>query len=69
MNWIDHALYIPDNMSEIVEKLDNNGYTYQHYSRVLNAAVLIVDKLSLQRDCDRLGLQLSDVWPRQIELL
>ena len=68
MNWIDHALYIPDNMSEIVEKLDNNGYTYQHYSRVLNQTVEYVDELSLRRDCERLGLQLSEVWPRQIVL-
>ena len=69
MNWIDQAMAIPSSKSEIVEKLDNDGYTYPHYSRVMNATVLIVDKLSLQRDCDRLGLQLSDVWPRQIELL
>ena len=68
MNWIDHALYIQDNMSEIVEKLDNNGYTYQHYSRVLNQTVEYVDELSLRRDCERLGLQLSEVWPRQIVL-
>lgn len=69
MEWIDLAISTPANKSDIIAKIDNDGYTYPHYSRVLNAAVLIVDKLSLQRDCDRLGLQLSDVWPRQIELL
>lgn len=69
MEWIDLAISTPANKSDIIAKIDNDGYTYPHYSRVLNAAVLIVDKLSLQRDCDRIGLQLSDVWPRQIELL
>lgn len=69
MEWIDLAISTPSNKSDIIAKIDNDGYTYPHYSRVLNATVLIVDKLSLQRDCDRLGLQLSDVWPRQIELL
>lgn len=69
MEWIDLAISTPANKSDIIAKIDNDGYTYPHYSRVLNATVLIVDKLSLQRDCDRLGLQLSDVWPRQIELL
>lgn len=68
MEWIDLAISTPANRSDIIAKIDNDGYTYPHYSRVLNAAVLIVDKLSLQRDCDRLGLQLSDVWPRQITL-
>ena len=48
MEWIDQAMVIPSCRSEIVEKLDNDGYTYPHYSRVLNATVLIVDKLSLQ---------------------
>ena len=68
MEWIDLAISTPANKSDIIAKIDNDGYTYPHYSHVLNATVLIVDKLSLQRDCDRLGLQLSDVWPRQIEL-
>ncbi len=68
MNWIDRVLSTPKNKSEILEKLDNDGYTYPRYSRVLNAPVLAVDELSLKKDCERLGIELSEVWPRQITL-
>lgn len=69
MNWYYWALTIPNSKSEILDKLDNDGYTYPHYSRRLNSAITLVDEMSLRRDCDRVGIRLSEVYPRQIELL
>ncbi|HEM4402313.1 TPA: hypothetical protein U1Y72_000608 [Streptococcus suis] len=68
MNWIDYALSIPDNVSEIVNKLDNDRYTYPHYSLKRKKAVSVIDVLAIQRDCEKVGIALADVYPSQITL-
>lgn len=68
MEWIDLALSTPTNKSGIITKIDNDGYTYPHYSLKRNKAVSVIDVLAIQRDCDRVGIALADVYPRQITL-
>lgn len=68
MEWIDLALSTPTNKSGIIAKIDNDGYTYPHYSLKRNKAVSVIDVLAIQRDCDRVGIALADVYPRQIIL-
>ncbi|HFU3860543.1 hypothetical protein ACTGJ4_03660 [Streptococcus suis] len=68
MEWIDLAISTPTNKSDIIEKLDNDGYTYPHYSLKRKEAVSIIDVLAIQRDCERVGMALADVYPRQITL-
>ncbi|HFU4221601.1 TPA: hypothetical protein ACGO80_000431 [Streptococcus suis] len=68
MEWIDLALSTPTNKSGIITKIDNGGYTYPHYSLKRNKAVSVIDVLAIQRDCDRVGIALADVYPRQITL-
>lgn len=68
LEWIDLALSTPANKSDIIAKIDNDGYTYPHYNLKRNKAVSVIDVLAIQRDCDRVGVALADVYPRQITL-
>ncbi|WP_409374128.1 hypothetical protein [Streptococcus suis] len=68
MEWIDLVLSTPTNKSDIIKKLDNDGYTYPHYSLKRNKAVSVIDVLAIQRDCEKVGIALAAVYPRQIAL-
>lgn len=68
MEWIDWGFYRPSSKDEIIEKLDHDGYTFPHYSRRINGTVLLVDELQLSRDCLSAGVELSEVFPRQVTL-
>lgn len=68
LEWIDLAISTPANKSDIIAKIDNDGYTYPHYSLKRNKAVSVIDVLAIQRDCEKVGIALADVYPRQIAL-
>lgn len=58
----------PANKSEIIAKINNDGYTYPHYSLKRKKVVPIIDVLAIQRDCEKVGIALADVYPRQSTL-
>lgn len=68
MEWIDLVFFTPANKSDIIAKLDNDGYTYPRYSLKRRKVVPVIDVLAIQRDCERVGIALADVYPRQITL-
>ncbi len=68
LEWIDLAISTPANKSDIIAKIDNDGYTYPHYSLKRKKAVSVIDVLAIQRDCEKVGIALADVYPRQITL-
>lgn len=68
MEWIDLAMSTPANKSDIITKIDNDGYTYPHYSLKRKKAVSVIDVFAIQRDCEKVGIALADVYPSQITL-
>ncbi|CYV07833.1 hypothetical protein [Streptococcus suis] len=68
MEWIDLVFFTPANKSDIIAKLDNDGYTYPRYNLKYKKVVPVIDVLAIQRDCERVGIALADVYPRQIAL-
>ena len=68
MEWIDLAISTPANKSDIIAKIDNDGYTYPHYSLKRKKTVSVIDVLAIQRDCEKIRIALADVYPSQSTL-
>lgn len=68
MDWIDWALLEPKNKKDIVSKIENDGYTYQHYDKVKRGTKYVICTDAIARDCYKAGITLADVYPLQTSL-
>lgn len=68
MNWIDYALSEPKTKEEIIEKIKNDGYSFPHYLKRKRGVRKLISVQSIERDCKRIGIELSEVYPLQTTL-
>ena len=68
MEWINWTEICPETKSEIIEKIENDGYTYPHYDKKNNGVKYVISTLDIKRDCLRLGVPFEDVYPLQTTL-
>lgn len=68
MEWSDWVMYQPKTKSDIITKIENDGYTYPHYDKKRNRAHSVISVADIQKDCDRLGIELTEVYPLQTKL-
>lgn len=68
MEWYDWVMYQPQTKSDIITKIENDGYTYPHYDKLKNKVRYIISVLDIKRDCQKVGIDLQDVYPLQTRL-
>lgn len=68
MEWIDYVEMVPQNKDQVIYKIENDGYTYPHYDKKRNRARYIISVPDIKKDCDRLGIELTEVYPLQTKL-
>lgn len=68
MDWIDYALFEPKNKEEIKNKILNDGYTFPHYDKSRNKVRYVISVLDIKRDCQKVGIDMSEVYPLQATL-
>ncbi len=68
MEWINWTEISPETKSEIIEKIENDGYTYPHYDKKNNGVKYVISTLDIKRDCLRVGVPFEDVYPLQTTL-
>lgn len=68
MQWTDWVEQEPKTKTDIQEKIKNNGYTYPHYDRKRNRVKFEISERDIIRDCNKLNLDISEVYPLQTTL-
>lgn len=68
MEWHDWVMYQPQTKSDIITKIENDGYTYPHYDKLKNKVRYIISVFDIKRDCQKVGIDLQDVYPLQTTL-
>ncbi|MEG3265762.1 hypothetical protein [Streptococcus suis] len=68
MTWIEWVIHKPQSREEIINKIKADGYTFPAYDKEKNNVKKVTEVSSIDRDCQRLGLDLYDVWPYQFSL-
>lgn len=68
MEWYDWVMYQPQTKSDIITKIENDGYTYPHYDKLKNKVRYIISVLDIKRDCQKVGIDMSEVYPLQTTL-
>lgn len=68
MEWIDWALYEPKTKTDIISKIENDGYTYPHYDKSKNGVKFVMCLESIKKDCQAVGIRLGEVYPLQTKL-
>ena len=68
MEWLEWVMYHPQTKIVIITKIENDGYAYPHYSLKRKKTVSVIDVLAIQRDCEKIGIALADVYPSQSAL-
>lgn len=68
MEWYDWVMYQPQTKSDIITKIENDGYTYPHYDKLKNKVRYIISVLDIKRDCQKVGIDMSEVYPLQTRL-
>ena len=68
MEWINWTEICPETKSEIIEKIESDGYTYPHYDKKNNGVKDVISTMDIKRDCLRIGIPLWEVYPLQTKL-
>ena len=68
MEWAEWGIYQPQTKSDIITKIENDGYTYPHYDKSKNGVKYVISTIDLKRDCLRAGIPFEDVYPLQTTL-
>lgn len=68
MEWINYVEMVPQNKDQVIYKIENDGYTFPHYNKKRNRAHSVISVADIQKDCDRLGIELAEVYPLQTKL-
>lgn len=68
MDWIDYALFEPKNKEEIKKKILNDGYTFPHYDKSRNKVKYVISEKDIKKDCQKVEIDLQDVYPLQATL-
>lgn len=68
MEWPDWVMYQPQTKSDIITKIENDGYTYPHYDKSKNGVKFVMCLESIKNDCQAVGIRLCEVYPLQTKL-
>ena len=68
MEWINYVEMVPQNKDQVIYKIENDGYTFPHYNKKRNRTHSVISVADIQKDCDRLGIELAEVYPLQTKL-
>lgn len=68
MEWIDYVEMVPKNRDQVIYKIENDGYNFPHYYKKRNRAHSIISVADIKKDCDRLDIELTEVYPLQTKL-
>ena len=65
MDWGDWVAFRPQTKADIIDKIENDGYTYPHYDKERRSVKYVIDTITVKKDCSELNVDFSEVYPRQ----